>query len=311
MRENKYTLEDLKTMQAWPLARKIQVTQTRIMEWYQRYEGNVSVSISGGKDSAVLLDLARRCYPDIEAVYVNTGLDFPEVRRFAIETPNTTILQPRMRFAEVVKTHGWCYPSKDVAHTIYYARKGSTWALNRLAGINTDGSPSKWRESHYVKWKPLMDAPFIISANCCGIMKEAPLHAYSKKSGKHAMVGTMASESERRKQAWLQTGCNSFDSKHPVSKPLSFWTNQDVLQYIRNVRIPIASVYGDIVEDDKGRLITTGEQRTGCVFCPVGCHRDKVNRFQRLAVSHPKLHEYCMDALGLGAFLDYIGVERR
>ena len=42
----------------------------------------------------------------------------------------------------------------------------------------------------------------------------------------------------------------------------------------------------------------------------LGCHRDKVNRFQRMARTHPKLHEYCMGALGLGAFLDYIGVPR-
>jgi len=35
----KYTNDDLKTMQAWPLERKIKVTQTRIMEWYQHYDG--------------------------------------------------------------------------------------------------------------------------------------------------------------------------------------------------------------------------------------------------------------------------------
>jgi hypothetical protein len=128
---------------------------------------------------------------------------------------------------------------------------------------------------------------------------------------KRPMIGIMAVESERRKQAWLQTGCNNFDSKHPVSKPMSFWTNRDALQYIRDYQLPIASVYGDIMEDNKGRLFTTGEQRTGCVFCPVGCHRDKVNRFQRMAVSHPKLHDYCMSVLGLGAFLDFIGVEYR
>ena len=280
------------------------------MEWYIRFDGKVSVSISGGKDSAVLLDLARRCYPDIEAVYVNTGLDFPEVRRFAMETPNVTVLQPKMRFDEVVHEFGWCYPSKDVSHTIYYARKGSGWALDRLKGVNSDGTPSRWRETHYKKWAFLLDAPFKISANCCGIMKEAPLDKYRKETGKQPIVGTMAVESERRRQAWLQTGCNNFDSKNPVSKPLSFWTNDDVLRYIRNYNISIASVYGDIVEDGKGRLSTTGEQRTGCVFCPVGCHRDKINRFQRMAVSHPKLHEYCMDTLGLGAFLDYIGVAR-
>lgn len=311
MKELKYTAQDLKTMQAWPLWQKIQVTQTRIMEFYQRFGGNVSVSISGGKDSTVLLDLARRCYPDIEAVYVNTGLDFPEVCRFAMDTPNVTVLQTKMRFDEVVREYGWCYPSKDVALTVYYARKGSGWANCRFNGVNADGTPSRYRQSHYAKWKYLVDSPFKISANCCGIMKEAPLDAYARRTGKHPIVGTMASESERRFQAWLQTGCNNFDTGHPISKPMSFWTSQDVLQYVKDFKIPIASVYGSIVEDTKGRLSTTGEQRTGCVFCPVGCHRDKVNRFQRLAVSHPKLHEYCMDALGLGAFLDYIGVARR
>ena len=104
-KEPKHTAEDLKIMQAWPLWKKIQVTQTRIMEWYLQYNGNVSVSISGGKDSAVLLDLARRCFPDIEAVYVNTGLEFPEVRKIAVEMPNVTVLQPKMRFAEVVKEY--------------------------------------------------------------------------------------------------------------------------------------------------------------------------------------------------------------
>jgi len=48
---NKYTKEDLKIMQSWPLERKIRVTQTRIIEWYQRFEGKVYVSFSGGKDS--------------------------------------------------------------------------------------------------------------------------------------------------------------------------------------------------------------------------------------------------------------------
>ena len=307
----KHTAEDLKAMQSWPLHQKIQASQTRIIEWYTRYKGKVSVSISGGKDSAVLLDLARRCFPDTEAVYVNTGLDFPEVRTFAMETSNVSVLQPKMKFNEVVREHGWCFPSKDVAHTIYYARKGSKWAVDRFSGVNEDGSPNRYKLSHYKKWAYLVNSKFTISAKCCDIMKEAPLHRYEKESGKHPIVGTMASESQRRRIAWFQTGCNNFDSKRPISKPMSFWTNNDVLRYIRDFKVMIPSVYGDIVEDTKGRLTTTGEQRTGCVFCPVGCHLDKVNRFQRLAVTHPKLHTYCMDALGLGAFLDYIGVLKK
>ena len=62
-------------MQAWPLERKIRVTQAKILEWYHHYGGKVAVSFSGGKDSTVLLDLARRAFPDLPAVFVDTGLD--------------------------------------------------------------------------------------------------------------------------------------------------------------------------------------------------------------------------------------------
>jgi len=310
MSDNKHTSEDLKIMQSWSLWKKIQVTQAKIMEWYYRHNGMVSVSISGGKDSAVLYDLAQRCFPNIEAVFVDTGLEFPEVRKVARNTPNVTILKPDMRFDEVVKVHGWCFPSKDVSHTIYYARKGSKWAINRFNGIGEDGLPNKYRQNHYAKWKFLVDSPFIISPGCCTVMKEAPLNKHVKNTGKYPIIGTMAVESQRRRQVWLKTGCNNFESKNPISKPLSFWTNQDILEYIRKYNIPIASVYGEIVEDKKGKLSTTGESRTGCIFCPAGCHLHKENRFQRLAKTHPKLHEYCIDALGLGAFLDYVGVPK-
>lgn len=37
--ENKHTVADLQAMQAWPLSRKIQVTQTRIIEWYIKNKG--------------------------------------------------------------------------------------------------------------------------------------------------------------------------------------------------------------------------------------------------------------------------------
>jgi|GEM_PF-5302997 len=106
MSENKHTSEDLKIMQAWPLGKKILVTQAKIMEWYYRHDGMVSISTSGGKDSLVLLDIARRCFPDIDAVFVDTGLEFPEVREVARSTPNVTVLKPAMRFDEVVKVCG-------------------------------------------------------------------------------------------------------------------------------------------------------------------------------------------------------------
>ena len=64
----------LKQMQELPLEVKILKTQQRIREWYEKFEGKVYVSFSGGKDSTVLLDLARSVYRDIPSVFIDTGL---------------------------------------------------------------------------------------------------------------------------------------------------------------------------------------------------------------------------------------------
>jgi 3'-phosphoadenosine 5'-phosphosulfate sulfotransferase (PAPS reductase)/FAD synthetase len=93
------------------------------MDWYVRHDGKVAVNFSGGVDSTVLLDLARRCYPDIPIVFVNTGLEFPEIVEFVHKTPNVTELRPQFCktctncaegcFPKIVKAHGWNFPSKD------------------------------------------------------------------------------------------------------------------------------------------------------------------------------------------------------
>ena len=129
---NAYTRQDLSVMQAWPLERKIRVTQAKIIEWYHHYGGKVAVSFSGGKDSTVLLDLARRAFPDIPAVFVDTGLEYPEIREFVKTVPNVTWLRPEMPFSKVISEYGYPVVSKDVARRIRYARKGSTWALCRM-----------------------------------------------------------------------------------------------------------------------------------------------------------------------------------
>ena len=64
-----------------------------------------------------------------------------------------------------------------------------------------------------------------------------------------------------------------------------------------------------------GGWTTTGEKRTGCVFCAFGAHLEKSpNRFQRLKQSHPKLWEYCMKpveehGLGMRKVLEFIDVQ--
>ena len=122
------------------------------------------------------------------------------------------------------------------------------------------------------------------------------------------IIATMTEESMIRTTQWLKDGCNAFNTAHPKSSPMSFWTEQDVLRYIKLMGLKIASVYGDIIEMPDGKLSMTGCQRTGCVFCLFGIKSDrKPNRIQRLAVTHPVLWNYCVFKLGLKDVMEYIG----
>ena len=157
-------------MQAWPLERKIRVTQTRIIEWYQHYDGQVYVSFSGGKDSTVLLDLARRVYPDIEAVFVDTGLEYPEIKAFVKTFENVTIIKPKMRFDEVISKYGYPVISKENAQKIHEIKytKSSYLRDTRLNGRNGSNS-GKLPE----KWKFIVYSDFCVSHKCCNVMKKS------------------------------------------------------------------------------------------------------------------------------------------
>ena len=308
---SKYTASDLRTMQAWSLERKIQVTQAKILEWYKKYDGQVFISFSGGKDSTVLLDIARRVYDDIPAVFVDTGLEYPELRAFIKTIPNVEWLRPKYPFYEIIEKYGYPVISKEVSGTIYGARKGQQSRILRLNGTWLDKAGNKSRYN-CEQYRYLLDAPFKISDKCCYYMKKAPIRSYERQTGRKGILGTMACESQLRLQSWLWLGCNAFEATHPSSRPMSFWTEQDVLRYLQMTGIPYASLYGEIkeVETNKGiQLRTTGLHRTGCMFCMYGVHLEETpNRFQRMQLTHPKQYDYCINKLGCGKVLDFIGV---
>ena len=173
------------------------------------------------------------------------------------------------------------------------------------------------------KYKFLLDAPFEISNKCCNVMKKAPAKAYSKSTGRKAILAMLADESSLRVQKWLKEGCNAFEARNPTSNPLSFWTEQDILQYIKRYNVKICSVYGEIVVDyesedqlqgqldisdlglteDNRKYKTSGCSRTGCMFCGFGCHLNNDQRFLQMKTTHPKQYDYIMrskDKGGLG-----------
>lgn len=68
------------------------LTYEKLDEWYTAWGGQCYVSFSGGKDSTVLAYLAAwylssfRTPPwELNLVFVNTGLEYPEIQRFVNE----------------------------------------------------------------------------------------------------------------------------------------------------------------------------------------------------------------------------------
>lgn len=266
----------LAELQELPLSRKVQITQARIIEWYQHYKGNVCVSFSGGKDSTALLHIVRGIYPDVKAVFSNTGLEYPEIQRFVKSFDNVDVVTPKMRFDQVISTYGYPVISKEVAQDIYEARRGGTYQRRKF---NEKSSYCQRYGARYclTKWLPLVRLPIGITHLCCNKTKKAPIKRYLRNTGYKQIVGTLAEESSLRRNSWIQHGCNAFDSKIQTSQPLSFWTGQDILAYIVKYGVEICSVYGEIVDEidgcwydpkeslipTNGRLRCTGCDRTG------------------------------------------------
>lgn len=391
-----HTIEELKQKQGLPLDIKIKMTKQRIRDWIDYYgEDGVYVAFSGGKDSTVLLNLVREDYPNVKAVFVDTGLEYPEIKDFVKTFDNVDIVRPKMSFKQVIEKYGYPFISKEVSKTVYYARKhlkelskeqvktpikGSseiadllnidrrskdnkdfeaikngtylemdlTYTRAKLSGTKL-GVHEKMLFGEYEhkaqgkktgefskmynksKYKFFIGAPFEISNVCCDVMKKSPVKKYAKETGRVAITGQMAEESQLRTQKWLKYGCNAFDNKRPVSNPLSFWTEQDILRYIKEYNVKICSVYGNVVIDykddeqfngqldfsdlgimeDTRKLKTTGCNRTGCMFCGFGCHLEEESRFEKMKVTHPKIYDYIMrpkeeGGLNYKAVIDWI-----
>lgn len=289
----------LKEKQALPLSEKIEMSKKTIREWHDAFSGAVYVAFSGGKDSTVMLHLVRSLYPDIPAVFINTGLEFPEILKFVRTVENVRWLKPAMNFRTVLKKYGYPVVSKRMAYYIEQVKnaKGDTATKRlRLTGVKSDGTFSKMSKISD-KWQYLIDAPFLISDKCCKVMKKNPARKYVKETGRYPYIGNMASDSQQREKTYLRFGCNMFDVKDPKSTPLAWWYERDVWDYIRMFNIPYSKIYD------------MGYERTGCVFCMFGAHLEKTpNRFQRLKRTHPKLWTYCMEKLGLIDVLKYLRV---
>lgn len=251
----------------------------------------VYISYSGGKDSTVLSHIAKSMYPNILHLFANTTNEYPETLqhvKWEKEENHTNIISviPRdvhgdiWNFKKVVERYGYPMFSKRVSNAIrtYQHALSDTTRQHSLDYI----------ERNFKKYSKYKDLP--ISDKCCDKLKKEPLRRKAKELGLEcAILGILASESYQREKEWLEYGCNVFhERKDNQSKPLSFWTDEDILEYIErfNVRIP--------------KLYQMGYTRNGCMYCGFGVQLEQngSNRYQRLKVTHPLQYKYFIENFG-------------
>lgn len=290
-----FTNYEMRELQALTLEQKETRSMDRIKQFLKAVNGKAYVSFSGGKDSTVLLDLARRVEPSLLAVFSNTGLEYPEILKFVKVTENVKIIKPEKSFRRVLEDHGFPVVSKKVSQIIErFQNPSEKNALSRMKCVN-----KKYGHTYYLpdKWRFLVNAPFKISAKCCDIMKKKPLAKYGKKVGLYPIIGTMAEEGGPREKSYKKYGCLIVDGDHIQARPLGFWTEKDIWGYIKKYDLSYSKIYD------------MGQTRTGCMFCIFGVDQEtSPNKFEKIKQTHPAQYNYCINKLGMDNVLNYIGI---
>lgn len=274
-----------------PLDVKIEKTKRLIQEAVEEFGlDHVYISYSGGKDSTVLSHIAKGLYPDILHIFANTTCEYPETIQhiqWEAQANNTNLITvlPITRdgkiwtFKKLVEHYGYPVFSKRVSNAIRTYQHALT-PITKQHSIDYINRNFK----KYDKYKELC-----ISDKCCEILKKSPIQKKAKELNMDcSILGILASESRQREQDWIKYGCNAFHKKtENQCRPLSFWTEKDILEYIDKYNVRISKLY------------ELGYERNGCMYCAFGVHLENTpNRFQRLKITHPTQYTYLVRNFG-------------
>lgn len=207
MAYNVNVLPSLKPLIALPFADKLAMTLEIIEHHVFEFPDQAAVSFSGGKDSTLVLAMVRQRRPNIPVVYNDTGVEYPETRKFVAELAaawqlNLIITHPKKTFWQCAAQYG--FPN---------GTKGGS------------GTPT---------------------SHCCYFLKEHPMHEVIRAHSWQGIYdGVTAVESRSRMFMADQKGTCYHFKRWNVCKihPILYWTEQEVFDYMAREKIPLNPLY--------------------------------------------------------------------
>ena len=254
----------------------------RIRREYERTEGKIYLSFSGGKDSTVLAHLIMMADlpTPIPFVFGDTGIEMEATKRFVAEFdyPNKVTVKPRKPFAQVLKDHGKPSLSKLKSNGLKTYQRHldeplkTARARQMILGVREkNGQQIPGRNSYRLPNHHMHfihpDTEIKFSSLCCEHLKKYPLDRFEKENDMRG-VYTGVRTSEGGVRSLVYNSCVIVKKKRNKefisSMPIIDWTDELMSEFIDTYHIQLSDAY-----------TVYGCDRTGCCGCPFSANLER------------------------------------
>ena len=291
-------------MQDLEFDKKVELAKDIIKRAFERVPAqNYCISESFGKDSMVMFTLINEVIeennlPKIKIAFIDTKVEFSEHIAFAKE--QTKVME-------------------EMGYEVHWTKPKTTfWKVVEEYGFPIFGKAIR-PSSNPTLYKKLNKLDIKYCGNtCCDKLKKEPYkELYDGLNIDLAFVGTLASESNDRRQSYYRNYKSNVKRDDLYKKygeiyyvktegrykalPLIHFSEDDIWKYIKKYNVPTSPLYdiGYWKKDEK-----TGEEeyitysRTGCYTCSMNIQHNG-NNIEMLRHTHPHLWELLMIKKGL------------